>query len=138
MTSLIFTTASRYLFPMLLLFAAFLLLRGHNMPGGGFAGGLIAAAGFSLHGFAYGMKSARRHLPVHPAALIGGGLLLCLGSGFFGPFLGKPFLTGQWGDLTLPGPGEWRIGTPFFFDVGVFLVVLGALLTIIFGLGEED
>jgi multicomponent Na+:H+ antiporter subunit B len=137
MKSLILSTASRFLFPMLLLFAAFLLLRGHNMPGGGFAGGLIAAAGFSLHGFAYGMKSARRHLPVRPLSLIGTGLLLVLGSGAFALFLGKPFLTGQWAELTLAGPEDWKVGTPLFFDVGVSLVVLGSLLTILLGLGEE-
>ncbi len=138
MKSLILSTAAKYLLPMLLLFSAYLLLRGHDMPGGGFTGGLVAAAGFSLHGFAFGMSDAKRLLPARPLRLVGAGLLLVLGSGVFAMMKGDPFLTGTWTTLTLPGPGEWKIGTPLLFDLGVFLVVIGATLAVLLGLGRED
>ena len=71
MTSPIFRTAARVLMPLLLLFAAFLLLRGHNEPGGGFVAGLVAAAAFSLYAMAYGVERAHRALLVEPLTLLG-------------------------------------------------------------------
>ena len=81
MTSPIFRTAARLLMPLLLLFAVFLLLRGHNEPGGGFVGGLVAAAAFALYVIAYGVERARRALLVKPLTLLGAGLLIALVSG---------------------------------------------------------
>ena len=66
MRSLILTTATRYLLPLMLLFSVFLLFRGHHDPGGGFIGGLVASAAFALYGFAYGMPEARRVLLFDP------------------------------------------------------------------------
>jgi multicomponent Na+:H+ antiporter subunit B len=117
--------------PLLLLYGIFLLLRGHNAPGGGFAGGLVVAAAYSLSSFAFGTAAARRALIVDPSRLIGVGLLLALGSGLLPVFLGKPFLTAQW---FAPNMG---LGTPLIFDVGVFSVVIGVVLTMTFILGEE-
>jgi len=135
MTSMILSTATRYLLPLLLLFSVFLLLRGHNEPGGGFVGGLVAAAGFSLHAIAYGVDMARRLLGIDPRALMGLGLGVAAVSGLFGLGVGWPFMTGLWsaGTVTVLG----HIGTPLLFDVGVYLVVVGVVLTIVFELSEE-
>ena len=71
MTSSILQTATRLLMPLLLLFAVFLLLRGHNQPGGGFVGGLVVAASFVLYSMAFGVAASRRALLVRPATLLG-------------------------------------------------------------------
>jgi multicomponent Na+:H+ antiporter subunit B len=131
MSTLILRTAARVLMPLLLLYGIFLLLRGHNAPGGGFAGGLVVAAGYSLNAFAFGVAAARRALLVDPSRLIGVGLLLALGSGIAPTVVGKAFLTALW---PLPAFG---LGSPLIFDIGVFLVVIGVVLTMTFMLGEE-
>ncbi len=138
MTSLILQTAARYLLLLLLMFSIFLFARGHNEPGGGFVAGLVAAAGFALYAFAYGPAATRLVLRIEPRMLIGLGLLTALASGLLGLAGGKPFLTGEWGYLTLPGLGKIEIGTPVLFDLGVYLAVWGVTLTIIFALAEEE
>lgn len=136
MTSLIFSTATRYMLPLLLLFSIFLLLRGHNEPGGGFVGGLVAAAAFALYAFAFNVENARQALRVDPRVLIGVGLLIAVGSGTVSLFGSLPFMTGQWSEQPIPILG--KLGTPVLFDVGVYLVVVGVTLTIIFALAESD
>ena len=79
MTSLILRTATRVLMPLLLLYGLFLFLRGHNSPGGGFAGGLVVAAAYALHSFAFGVTAARRALLVDPSRLIGAGTVAFFG-----------------------------------------------------------
>lgn len=133
--SLILSTAALYLLPLLLLFSIFLLLRGHNEPGGGFVGGLVAAAAFSLYSIAFDVDRTRRLLRVNPRTLAGTGLLLALASGAIAWFDGKPFMTALWGEQTLPVLG--KLGTPLLFDIGVYLVVLGITLKIVFVLSEE-
>jgi Domain related to MnhB subunit of Na+/H+ antiporter. len=135
MFSLILSTAVRYLFPLMLLFSVFILLRGHNEPGGGFVGGLVVAAAFSFYAIAYGVPAARRTLGVDPRVLIGIGLLMAVGSGLLSVLQGQPFMTGLWAETALPVLG--KAGTPLLFDVGVYLVVIGVMLTIIFTLAEE-
>lgn len=135
--SLILTTAIRYLLPLLLLFAVFALLRGHNAPGGGFVGGLLAASAFALYAIAFGVAEARTLLVITPRWFIGLGLATAVGSGIVPPlFTGRPFMTGLWNDFRIPAIG--KIGTPFIFDIGVFLVVLGVTLTIVFTLAEAE
>ena len=95
-TSPIFKTGARMLMPLLLLFAVFLLRRGHNEPGGGFVGGLVAAAAFALYLMAYGVERARRALFVKPLTLLGVGLLVALISSIPAAVRGQPFLTAQW------------------------------------------
>jgi multicomponent Na+:H+ antiporter subunit B len=137
MSSLILRSATRFLVTLLLLFSLFLLLRGHNLPGGGFAGGLVAAAAFALFGIAFDVGTAREAMGIDPRTLIGIGLLLALGSGLPSMFLGQPFLTGQWGYVPLPNGHRIEIGTPLLFDVGVYLAVIGMTLTILFTLSDE-
>ena len=135
MTSTILQTATRLLMPLLLLFAVFLLLRGHNQPGGGFVGGLVVASSFVLYSIAFGVDAARRALLVTPSTLLGVGLLVALTSGLPGVVSGQPFMTAQWAALVL-GSNVVAIGTPLVFDVGVFLAVIGVVLTIVFTLAE--
>ena len=124
--------------PMLLLLSVFLFLRGHYLPGGGFIGGLVAAATFSLHAFTYGAKRTRQILRLPPRTYIGLGLLLALGSGLISLATGDPFLTGRWEALQFGALGDLDLGTPLFFDLGVYLVVIGATLAILLELAEGD
>jgi multicomponent Na+:H+ antiporter subunit A len=128
----IFRTAARLLMPLLLVFSIFLLLRGHNQPGGGFVGGLVAAAAFALYGIAFGVRRARQALLVRPLTLLGAGLLIALASGLPGSLGGRPFLSALWAS------GPVALGTPAVFDLGVFLVVTGVVLMMIFSLAEES
>jgi multicomponent Na+:H+ antiporter subunit B len=138
MRSLILQTATRALLPLLLLFSVFILLRGHNEPGGGFIGGLLAAGGLSLHTLAYDAVATSRLIRIDPRALIGLGLLTAALSGCVALFAGRPFATGAW--VAEPVPGIGKVSTVLLFDVGVYLVVLGTTLLIILTLarpGEE-
>ena len=133
--SLILRTATRYLLPLLVLFSVFLLMAGHHEPGGGFVGGLIASAPVALCALAFDVPTARRILPCSPRHLMGVGLIAAGTSGLWGPLRGQPFLTSSWGVLPLPG-GGLELGTPLLFDLGVYLVVIGVVLTIVFTLAE--
>lgn len=136
--TLILRTATLFLMPLLLLFSVFLLLRGHNAPGGGFAGGLTAAAAFALYGFAFGADAARTLLGVQERSLIAGGLGAALAAGAVGVMQGRPFLTSRfaWLEPDLPGFGPVAIGPPLLFDIGVWLVVIGSTLKIVLSLEE--
>ena len=138
MTSLILRTTVRYLTPLLLIFSIFLFWRGHNQPGGGFAGGLVAAVPFALFSIAFGAAEARRVLHVETHVLIATGLLTALVSGVLSLFAGEPFLTSSWGSLRLPGFPVVDLGTPVLFDLGVYLLVIGVTLSIIFALEEAE
>ena len=136
MRSVILAAATRVVFPLLLLFSVFLLFRGHNEPGGGFVGGLVAATAYALLSLTGGVASARRVLPGRPELLVGTGLLLALASGLLSLAAGRPFMTGLWADFALPVVG--KPGTPGLFDTGVYVTVLGIVLLILFTLQEED
>jgi multicomponent Na+:H+ antiporter subunit B len=135
MKSRILRTASNYLLPLLLLFSVFVLLRGHYLPGGGFIGGLVASIAFVLHAFAHGLKKTRFLIRIHPGFLIPLGLAVALISGILPIFFDAPFLTGLWFEEPVPVIG--LIGSALFFDTGVFLVVVGVALTIIFTISES-
>ena len=137
MTSLILRTTARYLTPLLLIFSVFLFWRGHNQPGGGFAGGLVAAVPFAIFSIAFGAAEARRVLHVEPHVLIATGLLTALASGVLSLISADPFLTSSWGSLRLPGFPSIDLGTPLLFDLGVYLTVIGVTLSIILTLMEE-
>ncbi|ERM81452.1 cation:proton antiporter [Rhodonellum psychrophilum GCM71 = DSM 17998] len=134
MKTLIFKTASSYLLPLLILFSIFILLRGHYLPGGGFVGGLIASIAFVIHSFANGLEKTRTIIKFHPGFLIPVGLLIAIISGAAPLFLGQNFMTGLWMDDPIPVIG--MVGTALFFDTGVYIVVIGITLTIIFTISE--
>src|SRR3972149_8760987 len=94
MRSFFLSTAIRLLLPLLLIFSVFLLLRGHNEPGGGFVGGLVASSAIVLYALAEGVGKARRLLNIEPRLLIGGGILVDLVSGTLPLRGGKPDLPG--------------------------------------------
>lgn len=113
------------------MFSLFLLLRGHYLPGGGFSGGLVAAAAVVIYGLAFGWQEAKRSLKVDPIVLIGIGLVIALVSGLPGLFFGEAFMTGVWTYV-----GTYHLGTPFIFDIGVYLVVIGVVLAMVFNMAE--
>lgn len=137
MSSIILRTAARTIHPLLLMFAIFLLLRGHDEPGGGFSGGLVAASAFVLHALAYNSKTARRAVGLNPRVLIGTGLVAAVIAGLIGLYAGGAFLTGIWVDVAIPAFGEVHLGTPLLFDLGVMLVVIGMTILIILPLVED-
>lgn len=111
------------------------LLRGHNEPGGGFIGGLLAAAGFVIYALASGAPAARRILRVSPTTLIAAGLLAATASGLPALLQGKEFMTAWWwGQLLEIG----KVGTVLVFDAGVYLVVLGAVSLMLLRLLDPD
>ncbi len=134
MQTLIFKTASDYLLPLLLLFSVFILLRGHYLPGGGFVGGLIASIAFVIHSFANGIEKTKNIVKFHPGFLMPVGLMLALLAGALPLFFENPFMTGLW--IEDPVPVIGKVGTALFFDTGVYLVVIGVTLTIIFTISE--
>ncbi|HMR78701.1 MAG TPA: MnhB domain-containing protein, partial [Polyangiaceae bacterium] len=126
-TSRRLSAAARVLGPVLLVLSVWLLLRGHNQPGGGFIGGLVAAAAWLTAGLA-GAKLVQRG--PKPEVLVGIGLVVALGSGLIAFTQADAFMTGQWIHLaTVP------LGTPLLFDVGVYLAVLGFARTVLERLG---
>lgn len=137
MKSLILSASSRFAAPVLLVFSVFLFLRGHNEPGGGFIGGLVAAAALGLCVLSDGVERVRSVLRVPPRSLLAAGLLTALAAAVWGPFVGEPVLKGLWFAAQTP-LGEVKLGTPLLFDLGVFFVVLGAAMTFLFTLAEED
>lgn len=135
MQSMILSHATRSIMPVLMLFSVFLLLRGHNLPGGGFVGGLIGASAFALYAIAEGVDEAQRVLRFDPRRVMGVGLLTAISAGLIGLFSGEDFFEGIWPGIKLPVIG--KVGTPLLFDCGVFLVVIGFALTVVFSLLED-
>ena len=134
MKTIIFRTASDYLLPLLLLFSVFILLRGHYLPGGGFVGGLIASIAFVIHSFANGLEKTRNIIKFHPGFLMPIGLVFAIGAGAAPWIVGQPLMSGLWFDDPFPVIG--MVGSALFFDTGVYLVVIGVSLTIIFTISE--
>lgn len=137
MQTLIFRTAAPYISGLMLLFSVFVLLRGHNEPGGGFIGGLIAASAAAVYGIAHGVPAVRNALYFHPMAISGAGLLLSALSGIYSIFYHVPLLTGIWGSIDLLGISI-DISTVITFDIGVYLVVLGSFASIALSLEERE
>lgn len=136
MNPIILRVTSKIILPLLLMFSVFLLLRGHYLPGGGFVGGLVASIAFVLHSFAHGLSETRKIQRISTRALMPLGLTISLGSAVLPILFGDAYLTVLWYPKTLPVIGGF--GTALFFDLGVYLVVVGAALTIIFGVSEKN
>jgi multicomponent K+:H+ antiporter subunit A len=119
-------TVSRLLLPMTLMFGIYILLRGHNAPGGGFIAGLIVASALMTQYLALGIDRSERALRVPTHGAIALGLFLALGTGLGSIALGYPFLTSAFTHLHLPIVGDVEIASAMLFDLGVFFVVMGA------------
>jgi monovalent cation:proton antiporter len=137
MSSLILTTVTRLVFFVVLLFSVYLLLRGHNNPGGGFIAGVMTALAILLLSIASDLRQVRRVLQVDPKLLTGVGLLVALTTGVVPMLFGYPFLTSTFGHLHAPWLGEVELASAFFFDLGVYGVVVGGTLLMIMTLAEE-
>jgi len=120
--SVILRTAARFLVP-----------RGHNETGGGFIGGLVAGISFALYGISYGTESSRAALRVAPQQLMAVGLGIAVLSGLLPLVGGGAFLEGLW--VTW---GGIKLGTPVLFDVGVYLLVIGITLVIVYELDDHN
>ncbi|TPE52177.1 MnhB domain-containing protein [Amaricoccus solimangrovi] len=140
MNSLILSTAARFLIPVILALSLFIFWRGHNEPGGGFIGGLLAATAFALLAKASGTAKARRTLYLRPRAIAAFGLGCALVGGIWGGLATGAFLKGMWPFLTIDAEGH-KHGLPFgsimLFDFGVYLVVLGTVTGILFALEDS-
>ncbi len=137
MSSLILTTATRLVFFVVLLFSVYLLLRGHNSPGGGFIAGVMTALGILLQAIASDLRYVRRVFRVEPRLLAGIGLATSLSTGLVPMVFGYPFLTSTFGHLHAPWLGDIEIASAMFFDLGVYGVVVGGTLLMIMTLAEE-
>ncbi|PLX95399.1 MAG: monovalent cation/H+ antiporter subunit A [Desulfuromonas sp.] len=133
---LIMATFSRLLLPLALLVSVYIFLRGHNLPGGGFIAGLVTAIALILQYLTNGVVWTKKRLPAaqtHP--LIAWGLLVAMLTGLGSWLFGRPFLTSAFGHWSLPLVGEFELASAMAFDLGVYLVVVGATLLILINLG---
>lgn len=125
---LMMVVATRVMMPIAIMVAVYIFMRGHNQPGGGFVAGLIAAIAITMQYMASGFAwaSARQHFPYH--ATIGAGVLVAALTGLGAWFFDRPFLTSDFGYFHFPPLEEFELATAMFFDLGVFLAVVGAVL----------
>lgn len=124
--SIVLETVVSFLYWIMLGAALWLLLRGHNAPGGGFVAALVAVAASAAHALVFGSAAARARLPLGPLGLGALGLALAAASGLPALFAGQAFLTHWWGELAA-GPMALKLSTVLLFDLGVALCVWGAL-----------
>lgn len=136
MRTIILSSVLRVLIPLFMVFAIFMLFRGHDRPGGGFIAGLIAAIPFMVNAMAFGAQHTQDQFGIKPLFMVPVGLLLSAISGIFALVLDKAFLTGLWSAYKIPFIG--KVGTPTLFDIGVFLIVSGVVLQITFMVIHED
>lgn len=135
-SGLILRTATVVILPLQLLFSVFLLLRGHNEPGGGFIGGLVAAGAFSLYMIVFGAKASRRLLRLDPKDILAWGLILGVVATLPALLFGQAFFTAQWLSIDLFGTTV-KLSTVLIFDIGVYLAVIGTITTMFFVLSER-
>lgn len=121
---------------VMVIFSIYLLLRGHNNPGGGFIGGIIASTGFIFYAIIFGTDSLQRVIKIKPQSFIGIGLLLVLIAALLPTFFATEMLTGLWIKADVPVLGTLHAGTPLLFDTGVYAVVIGVILTIVISIME--
>jgi len=127
---------SRLLLPLALLVAIFVLLRGHNLPGGGFIAGLITAVALISQYLANGIAWTQSRMSTDLPPMIGIGLLLATATGLGSWLFDHPFLTSTFSHVHWPLVGEFEIASAMLFDLGVFMVVVGVTLVILLRLGR--
>jgi len=139
--SLILDVVVRAEFHVLLIVSTYLLFTGHNSPGGGFVGGLVAGAACATRYVAGGPAELRRSIRVRPTTILGAGLLISVSTAFLSLYNDGGFLQHRLLSVDLPFIGPVKTSSAFFFDFGVYLVVLGTVLLILSVLGsptEDD
>jgi multicomponent Na+:H+ antiporter subunit A len=135
--SVVLEVVTRILFHSIVVFSVYLLFSGHNEPGGGFAGGLVAGLALVLRYLAGGRYELGEAAPVDPGLLLGIGLLFSGGTGVVGLMLGAEVLQTAILETTLPVLGNVKLVTSLFFDIGVYLIVVGLVLDVLRSLGAE-
>jgi multicomponent K+:H+ antiporter subunit A len=120
----------------MLLFAVFMFLRGHNMPGGGFIAGLVASLAIVVQYLANGISWTASRIRVDMHTVIAVGLFFAIGTGLTSIFLGYPFMTSAFTYLKWPVVGKFEVASAMVFDLGVFLAVVGATVMILVELGK--
>ncbi|WP_421735366.1 Na+/H+ antiporter subunit A [Cellulomonas sp.] len=135
--SVIFEVVVRLLFHTMIVYSVYLLFSGHNAPGGGFAAGLVTGIALIVRYLAGGRYELGEAAPVQPGLLLGLGLFLSAGVGLLGLLAGGEVLQSWIIDLHLPVIGDLHLVTSLFFDIGVYLVVVGLVLDILRSLGAE-
>ena len=127
-----------WLFPVFVVFALYLLIRGHDLPGGGFAAGITMAIALVLQYIAAGTLSVEQRIRVRPLSWMGAGLLLALATGLGATIFGKPFLTSWFRYADLPIIGQVPLATALLFDLGVFLLVIGATALVLIAMAHQS
>jgi multicomponent Na+:H+ antiporter subunit B len=135
--SYLFRTVVRFAFFVINVLAIYLLLRGHNLPGGGFVGGLATAISLVLLSLAVGVEEMHRIVRLDPVRVAAAGLLLALLTGLAPLCFGGAFLEHFNPHFSLPILGEVHAGTPLLFDIAVYLVVVGVTAKIVFVLAKS-
>lgn len=137
MTSVILQTAGRTLFHTLIVFSLFLLFAGHDNPGGGFIGGLVAGSALVLRYLAEGPDDLARLVPGSAAVLVGVGLVCATSAGVLGLVTGHGPLGAVHAGFGLPLVGEIHLSSVLLFDAGVYLIVIGMVDAVLETLGGE-
>jgi multicomponent Na+:H+ antiporter subunit A len=135
--SIIFEVVARLLFPVLVVFAIYLLLAGHNDPGGGFAAGIVTGLALMVRYLAGGRYELDEAAPVDAGVLMGTGLFVAAASALAPLAFGGVVLQSAQLDLHLPLLGELHVVTSTFFDIGVYLVVVGLMLDLLRAFGSR-
>jgi multicomponent K+:H+ antiporter subunit A len=133
----ILQSIARLTLHLMLLFSIYLLLRGHNAPGGGFIAGMLTAVAVILQMVAFDVESFKQEVPWNPLRIVMAGLTVSAFTGLGALAFGRPFLTSAFGHFHLPFLGEIELVTAALFDLGVYLVVVGTTLGIIRTIAEE-
>jgi len=135
--SLVLEVATRVVFPLIMVLSAYFFFTGHNTPGGGFAGGLTAGLALVLRYLAGGRYELGETLPVDVGKILGVGLGLCAGTAATSLLLGAPVLSSALIQVDLPMLGHVKFVTALFFDLGVYLIVVGLVLDVLRSLGAR-
>lgn len=128
----------RFLLPFIGMIVAYFFMRGHNLPGGGFVAGLIFAVAIIVQYMLAGTTWVESHLHLRPLRWLSFGLIIACATGLGAMLLGYPFLTSHTAHVTFPLLGEIHIPSAFFFDLGVFVVVVGATMLILVALAHQS
>jgi multicomponent K+:H+ antiporter subunit A len=131
-------TLTRALLPIACLVAVYLFLRGHNLPGGGFVAGVLAATALITQYMLVGTLWVEAHLALYPLRWIGVGFVVAVATGLGALALGYPFLTTHTAHLHLPLFGDVHLPSALAFDVGIFTVVFGSTLLILIALAHQS
>ena len=141
--SILVDVVTRLLFPSIMLLSAYFFFSGHNAPGGGFAGGLVAALALTLRYLAGGRREAEETLPVHPGKVLGIGIMFTTAAAVAPMFFGMPPLTSSYAEFDVPLIGDVTVPSALIFDAGVYIIVVGLIMHVLASMGayldrEED